>query len=324
MPRRRLLLITPALAGARNGNSQTAVRWARMLAAEHSVSTLLTWRGEAADGMIALHARRSATSIAAWAERHPMRPLIVVLTGTDLYRDIRDDPAAQKSLALAHRLVVLNDLGIQSLPVEHRHKAVICLQSASERQALIDKPARWLRAVVVGHLRDEKSPLTVMAVARLLAGRKDIRIDHIGSALDAGLGREATTLAASQATYRWLGDRSHAEVRRRIQQAHVLVHPSRMEGGAHVVIEALRCGTPVLASAIDGNLGLLGSDWPAQFPVDDVHALQSLLVRTRDDPVWLQSLQNQALALSSRFAPERERDTVRSLVTCTFEAATAS
>jgi glycosyltransferase involved in cell wall biosynthesis len=58
--------------------------------------------------------------------------------------------------------------------------------------------------------------------------------------------------------YRWLGALPHESTRRRIQAAHVLVHSSRMEGGAHVVIEAVTSGTPVLASRIPGNLGLLG------------------------------------------------------------------
>ena len=59
--------------------------------------------------MIALHARRSAASVAAWRAAHPQRPLVLVLTGTDLYRDIDSDADAQRSLQLADRLVVLND-----------------------------------------------------------------------------------------------------------------------------------------------------------------------------------------------------------------------
>jgi hypothetical protein len=42
---------------------------------------------------------------------HPRRGLAVVLTGTDLYRDIATDAAAQRSLALAQALVVLQELG---------------------------------------------------------------------------------------------------------------------------------------------------------------------------------------------------------------------
>ena len=73
------------------------------------------WAGEPCDVLIALHARRSAPSIAAWAEAHPDRPLVVVLTGTDLYRDIRTDASARRSLQLATRLVVLQEQGLLEL-----------------------------------------------------------------------------------------------------------------------------------------------------------------------------------------------------------------
>jgi glycosyltransferase involved in cell wall biosynthesis len=221
-------------------------------------------------------------------------------------------------MALAHRLVVLNDRGAEAVPTEHRHKVVVCLQSCSGRQPFAAKPTRWLRAIAVGHLRDEKAPQTVFAAVRALQHRADIRIDHVGAPLDPGLGDEATALMSRTPTYRWLGDRRHAEVRRRIQRAHVLVHPSRMEGGAHVVIEALRSGTPVLASAIDGNLGLLGDDWPATFAVDDAGALCALLERSRDDPAWLARLQSRVERLALRFSPDAERRTLRELVETTL------
>ena len=43
-------------------------------------------------------------------------PLVVALTGTDLYGDIHTSPEAQTSLDLATRLVVLQPMGIRELP----------------------------------------------------------------------------------------------------------------------------------------------------------------------------------------------------------------
>jgi putative glycosyltransferase (TIGR04348 family) len=263
--------------------------------------------------MIALHARRSAPSIAAWRAAHPQRPLLVVLTGTDLYRDIDQDADAQRSLALADALVVLNALGAQRLPSALRAKCHVLLQSCSQRRTL-PKTGRHLRALMVGHLRDEKDPRTYFAAARRLVARGDILLDHIGAALDPALGAEAAALAASQPTYRWLGALPHGQVRARIQAAHVLVHPSRMEGGAHVVIEALRSGTPVIASQIDGNLGLLGSDYTGTFPPGDDAALAALLQRARDDADMLAALQDQCAARAPLFAPDAEAATLRHLV----------
>jgi len=67
---------------------------------------------------------------------------------------------------------------------------------------------------MVGHLREEKSPQTLFAAARLLAGRPDIFIDHIGDPLDPALGEAARTTMAAAPNYRWLGGLPHEAVRR--------------------------------------------------------------------------------------------------------------
>ena len=315
MHSKSIVIVTPALADANNGNWQTARRWARWLSSAYRVKLTNSWQAGGGDDpslMIALHARRSAPSVAAWKQVHG-RPLLLVLTGTDLYRDIDSDAEAQRSLALADALVVLNMLGAQSLPLAQQAKCRVLLQSCSQRKTL-PKTGRHLRALMVGHLRAEKDPQTYFEAARRLAGRDDILLDHIGNALDPGLGAQATALAAELPQYRWLGGRPHAEVRERIQAAHVLVHASRMEGGAHVVIEAVRSGTPVLASAIDGNLGLLGSDYSGYFDPGDAGALATLLQRARDDADMLTALQAQCAARAPLFAPEAEADALRRLV----------
>jgi len=313
-----LVLVTPALADANNGNWQTARRWAGMLAADWRVVMRRDWPGGEdpatdAAAMVALHARRSAASVAAWHAAHPDRPLVLVLTGTDLYRDIAHDASAQRSLALATHLVVLNERGADSLPPALRPRTTVVLQSAPAR-APRPRPQRHLRALMVGHLRDEKDPRTAFAALRRLAARPDIRLDHVGGALDPALGAEAAALAATHPGYRWLGALPHAATRARIAAASVLVHPSRMEGGAHVVIEALTSGTPVLASAIPGNTGLLGSDHPGLFPPGDDAALAALLRRCRDDPTMLASLRAQGDRRAPLFRPAHERRTLRELL----------
>lgn len=271
--------------------------------------------------MIALHARRSAASVAAWRSHQPGAPLIVALTGTDLYRDIASDPSAQASLEAADRLIVLNELGARSLPRALRSGARMILQSCAERRPL-DKTSTHLRALMVGHLREEKSPRTYFDAARLLASRSDILLDHVGAALDSQIGAEAAALMRSCPRYRWLGGQPHAAARKRIQAAHVLVHPSRMEGGAHVVIEAVRSGTAVLASRIDGNVGLLGEDYAGYFPVGDAAGLAALLLRVRDDPDVLARLQVQCVARAALFDPVCEASCLNGLVRELLDGAT--
>jgi len=307
-----LVIVTPALAAANNGNWQTARRWAQMLSGHYRVRLTDAWAGGDEDLMIALHARRSAASVRAWRAAG-RGPIVLVLTGTDLYRDIQHDAAAQQSLALADRLVVLNELGLRSLPAALQHKASVCLQSTPQRQTRV-KTTRHLRALMVGHLRAEKSPHTYFEAARLLAARPDILLDHVGSGLDEALAAEARALMQSHARYRWLGGLAHAATRARIQAAHVLVHASRMEGGAHVVTEAITSGTPVLASRIDGNLGLLGADYSGTFAWGDAEGLAALLRRCRDDAAMLPALQAQCAARAPLFKPERERQALLALL----------
>ncbi|GAB3774559.1 hypothetical protein GCM10028796_49100 [Ramlibacter monticola] len=279
-----MVIVSPALADANNGNWRTARRWQQLLAGEREVRITNAWpdAAAAADGlMLALHARRSAAPIAAWAQAHPGRGLAVVLTGTDLYRDILADAAAQRSLELAQRLVVLQECGPEALPAWQRDKARVIYQSSPALPPL-DRNDATLTAVTVGHLREVKSPQTLFAVARLLGQRDDIRIRHIGDATaEPALGDEARATQRDCPHYEWLGPLPHAATLEEIRRAHVLVHPSAMEGGAHAILEAVRGRTPVLASRVPGNVGMLGPDYQGYFAHGDAGALAQLLLACR-------------------------------------------
>lgn len=329
----RIVIVSPALADANNGNWQTARRWQHLLAPA-PVRIVRQWPDEQASAqdtvMLALHARRSAASIQAWAERHGASAnvpgLAVVLTGTDLYSDIAQYQDAQHSLQLASRLVVLQDLGAQALPAALRGKTQTIFQSTTARQTLV-KSRQRVGAVMVGHLRGVKDPATLWAAARLLTGA-GVAIDHLGEALEPALGEQALATASACPHYRWLGGQAHEAARRRIQRAHVLVHTSRMEGGAHVIMEAVRSGTPVLASRIDGNVGMLGADYPGYFEPGDAAGLAQLLLRfaqgwrqaaggnaSGDNAgSWLASLHRHCAQRAPLFAPEAERDALAQLL----------
>jgi putative glycosyltransferase (TIGR04348 family) len=323
MRRPSVVIVSPALAAANNGNWQTARRWRNLLAPDFRARITLRWPDEASAGdeiMLALHARRSATAIEAWAQAKGRQRLAVVLTGTDLYQDIQQNAQAQRSLELAGRLVVLQELGVQALPAEHRAKARVIYQSTSARQTLA-KSNRHLRAVMVGHLRGVKSPQTLFEAARLLVARTDIRVDHIGAAGEPRWAELARATERDCPGYHWLGELPHGKVRQAIQRAHVLVHTSAIEGGAHVVMEAVRSGTPVLASRVPGNVGMLGANYEGYFEHGQAGQLASLLDRCRagqavsagaksaNDPAsaLLQQLRAQCALRAPLFTAEAER-----------------
>lgn len=313
MDKPHVLIISPALVAANNGNWHTAWRWARMLRPLYRNTIAKEWDGSPADAMLALHALRSASAVQAWAQVKGPDQLALVLTGTDLYRDIQTDTSAQHSLQMAGRLVVLQERGADVLPESLRHKTTVIFQSAP-RRATLTKTGHHLRVVMVGHLRDEKDPLTYLRAASRLSARPDILLDHIGDALDPALGQAVQTAAAIHPSYRWLGGLPRSQTRAHIQRAHVLVHPSVMEGGAHVILEAVQSGTPVLASAIDGNVGMLGPDYAGYFPLGDDQALADLLRRCRDDADFLALLRRQCETRAPLFEPEREQTLLRQLV----------
>jgi putative glycosyltransferase (TIGR04348 family) len=305
---KHIVIVSPALQDANNGNWQTAKRWATLLSAHYRTRIIKEWpdaQSQSDDILLALHARRSAASVAAWHAQHGNAGLIVALTGTDLYRDIHTDSQAQASLDAAARLIVLQPLGMHELKPQHRSKTHVVLQSTTPRKTL-PKTHGLLRAVMVGHLRDEKSPQTLFAAARLLRAREDIHIEHIGAGLDTKLTQDAIDTVAACANYHWAGALKHTLTRAKIQRAHVLVHTSKMEGGAHVIMEAVCSGTPVIASNIPGNMGMLGADYAGYFPVGDAAALANMLQRCKDEPTFLDQLKQQCAQRAPLFSPQAE------------------
>ena len=315
----KTILVSPAMAEANNGNWHTAHRWAKFLSRHCDIALLPKWAASADTAqaepqvMIALHARRSAESIRAWAAAWPHKPLIVVLTGTDLYRDIHSDAQAQLSLALATHLVVLQDAALSAIPPAWRSKTTVIYQSAAALKPAVKSP-RTFRALMVGHLRDEKDPLTFMRAASQTR-QATIYFDQIGSELDACLGTAARSTAQQATHYRWLGGLPRAVTRQHIKRAHVLVNCSKMEGGAHVILEAVQSGTPVLASFIDGNIGMLGGDYSGYFDFGNDTQLAALVQRCAVEPTFMAHLQYQCAQRAPLFNPQLEKRLVLTLVT---------
>jgi len=301
---KRLFLVTPAGAGARNGNRHTAQRWAAMLRASgYRVQVATEWRGEPCDAMIALHARRSHASIAAFEKKS--KPLIVVLTGTDLYRDLPDSTEARRSLELAARVIVLQEAALEEIEPAVRRKATVVYQS-SDCTLRRSPPKNVFRIAVVGHLREEKDPFrAVAALARL--PEADLQVVHIGGALDAALGEAAKAWMARERRYRWLGSVTHGRTLRWIASSHLVVHSSVMEGGANVIVEAARIGTPVLASRVSGNVGMLGRGYPGLYPLFDDEALSQMIHRARGEKAFYQRLEAALRSRRPLFAPAAER-----------------
>ena len=275
----------PAPPYSRKGNRVTAVRWARILRSlGHRVTIGQEYDGTPCVLCIALHARRSHPAVVHYRRLSPRGPLVVALTGTDLYRDIRTSRQAQESLELADRLLVLQPKGRTELPLRLRRKVRVIYQSAEPTAVPPVKNRRFFEVCVLSHLRSEKDPLRTALALRRLPADLPIRVVHAGGALDETLARRARALAAQDSRYRWIGEVPRWQARRILARSQLLVLSSRMEGGANVISEALVAGVPVLASRIAGSEGMLGERYAGFFPVGDTGALARLLLRAVSEP----------------------------------------
>lgn len=306
----RIILVTPAGPRSRFGNRITARRWAAVLRSlGHRVAIRTAWDGASGEALIALHAWRSAASIHRFRDRFPTRPLIVALTGTDIYGFLHTEPEiTRRSLECADLLVGLHDLAGEALPPEFRGRVRVVHQSVAVGSVGRRPSKRTFDVCVVGHLRREKDPLRAAAAARELPADSRLRILHAGGARDPDWAEAARREMARNPRYRWLGEVPAWCVRRLYERTHAMVISSRTEGGANVVSEAVAAGLPVIASRIPGNVGLLGPDHPGTFPPEDTGALRDLLRRAETDPVFLGDLARRQAARAPLFAPERERE----------------
>jgi putative glycosyltransferase (TIGR04348 family) len=312
----RLFIVTPAGAGLRNGNRHTALRWAVLLRASgHRVKVAVDWQGEPCDALIALHAKRSHGSVVRYREAKPDGRLIVTLTGTDLYRDLPDSAEAMASLEAADRLIVLQEAALDELAPQMRKKARVVYQSAAPR-VTHEPPSAPFRITVVAHLRAEKDPLRAAAALAHLPGEA-LQVMLIGEALDSRFAAEARDWMTREPRFRWLGGMTHARALAGIARSHLLVVSSVMEGGANVIAEAARIGTPVLASRVSGNVGMLGANYPGFYPVADHAALAELMKRAAHERRFYRRLQKALAARRPLFAPAAER---RALVRVVREA----
>jgi putative glycosyltransferase (TIGR04348 family) len=312
----KISLVTPAAKRSRTGNRTTAERWARILRAlGHRVDMGVTYADEPADLMVALHAWRSAAAVERFRCLYPHRPLLVALTGTDIYRFIHEQPdVTLRSLDLADRLVGLHELVPAAIPQRYHDKVSIIYQSATPLRRLPSLRDRF-EVLVIANLREEKDPLRTAEATRMLPDSSRVRIVHFGAPLDERWAAQARAEMARNPRYVWRGEVPHWVVRRAAARASLLVLSSIMEGGANVISESVVAGVPVIASDIDGSVGLLGAGYSGYYPVGDTAALARQLARAEQDAAFLDDLRRQCAARAALFNPMREQESWGDLLT---------
>ncbi len=262
-----------------------------------------------ADLVVALHAKKSGAAALRFRRNSHDGRLIVVLTGTDIYRDLPRSRIALRALEAADAIVALQPLALERLAPALRAKARSIVQSVA-------LPADIPRArgtsesceiAVLGHLRNEKDPLRAAYAARALPRALRVRVTLAGGAIDARYLRRIADEVARNPRFRYRGEIGARAALTCLARSDALVLSSRMEGGANVLGEAIALRVPVLASRIDGNIGLLGANYPGYYDVGSTASLRRLLQRFIEDRRFRRALRDDIARLAPLVRPARER-----------------
>jgi putative glycosyltransferase (TIGR04348 family) len=279
----------------------------------HRVVVEQVYEGGPGDVLVALHARRSAASIDRFRGDHPAAPIVLALTGTDVYRDIHVCASAQRSLELASCFVVLQRLAVEQLPARLRPRCHVIYQSAVAPPGSFTPRRESFDVALLAHLRPVKDPYLAAEATRLLPPDSMVRVRHAGGALEPEMEDRARQEMESNPRYQWLGDLPRWRAMRLLARCRLLVLTSLAEGGANVVSEALACSVPVVSTEIPGSVGILGPDYPGYFPVGDAKALAGLLEGATHEAFY-RRLQDLCRELQPLVDPAREREGWRALL----------
>ena len=244
--------------------------------------------GELADILITLHAIKGAPAVFDFKKKTPKGKVIILLTGTDIYQGLPEgSQIGEDALQLADRIVVPQEAAIQKLPEKVRGKTVV-IRSSLDSIAVKATPSQSPFVIsVVGHLRPVKRPFLTIETLAQYPEWSDLEVWQIGQALDEEMRKTAEFWMEEDKRYRWCGGLPRGESLALCAKSSLTINSSILEGGANAVLEAMTMGVPVLASRIEGNVGLLGDDYPGYFEEGGMaKALEAIMHQRVDLDEW--------------------------------------
>jgi len=194
-----------------------------------------------------------------------LRKKIVLMPGgvaTKGY-SVRKDPLAKFvsllatiNFFLADRIVVYSPALIQELNVNRGNKMVVAHEHFIDFTKFVVKKKINERTNVVGYMgrfSEEKGILNLVEAIPLVSKhRKDVHFLLCGEGKLSDEIRNITRYEGLEAYAKLTGWISHKDVPNCLNDLKLLVLPSYTEGLPNVVLEAMACGTPVLATPVGG------------------------------------------------------------------------
>jgi len=311
MPPLDVLVSTPFPLDSQLGNTVSALRIAhRINSIGLRTVTAQEFTGQDAGALIALHARRSLPTVDAFREKYPGRPVITVITGSDLYQDLpRGDTEVLRGMEIADRLVLYQDASAQDVPEQFRDKLSVIWKSVDldPHDSNASPPVDHFACAILAHLRPIKDPFLPVEALSGLPETTRIKINHFGEAIDEDLAAEAKEWMRKEPRYSWHGHISREDVPETICTSHLTINSGLAEGGSNSVCESIVFGVPVLASDTPANVGFLGAEYSGYFPTRDRERFRELLVECSDESTGLlRKLSGQVADRAHLFLPETE------------------
>ena len=244
--------------------------------------------GEPADILITLHAIKGAPAVFDFKKKTPNGRVIILLTGTDIYQGLAEgSQIGGDALQVADRIVVPQEAALRKLPEKVRGKTVVIRPSLDPIAVKATSSQSPFVISVVGHLRPVKRPFLTIETLAQHPEWSDLEVWQIGQALDAEMRKTAEFWMEEDKRYRWCGGLPREESLALCAKSSLTINSSILEGGANAVLEAMTMGVPVLASRIEGNVGLMGDDYPGYFDEGGMaKALEAIMHQRVDLDEW--------------------------------------
>jgi glycosyltransferase involved in cell wall biosynthesis len=224
-------------------------------------------RTKAIEGIISFFSIPSGP-IAWWAWRCDGPPYLVSLRGGDV-------PGTESSLARIHKVlapvrrrvlrnargIVANSEGLRALATAADHLPVAVIPNgvdttyyrpAIRRTSSSEVPFRLL---FVGRFQPQKNLVWLFEQLALFAAERPegFSLDLMGDGPQGSELRRLSTKLGLDPFLKWHGWSSKPKVLERYQEADAIINPSLYEGMPNVLLEAMSCGVPVIASDVAGN-----------------------------------------------------------------------
>jgi len=244
---------------------------------------------------------KGAPAVFDFREACPNGKVVILITGTDLYESLpAGSELGQRALLEADRIVVVQEAARLRLPEEVREKTVVIAASLDPIEIKAEANATPFAISILGHPRPVKRPFMVIEEVAKHPEWNEVEVWQIGEALDEESSQEGAAWLKKDSRYRWFGGLPREEALALCAKSSLTVNSSILEGGANAVLEAVTMGVPVLASRIEGNVGLLGEDYPGYFEEGELgEVLERIIGGEMDLDEWVR-LASERLPLFSR------------------------